>query len=538
MCKKLIYFVSLVFVLSLTGNVTAQIDPATVETGHVYLLEDVNDATVTDDSANDNTGNVLGDPQLVDSLNGKGLQLDGVDDGVHLPDAAGINTSTHQNHTVIAVFKCADVTKPEKQCVYEEGGSTRGLTIYVHEGLVWVGAWNRSDYTPQWNPGTFMSAPISSDQWVTIAAVLRDGGPGQEDDKFEMWMDGELIDVGPGGQLQSRSDDNGVGNVQAQTIFHDGIVDGGGYWFEGVIDEIWILNEAIGTVPIALGPTPSIGALHYETSVNLSWKPSDLAVTQDVYLGDNLDDVSAGAESTFLASLNKDAVGVAVGNLVAETTYYWRVDTIDDSNPESPWIGNIWSFTLPTQTAFDPSPADGGVFVNPGITLSWSPGVDAETHTVYISDNFDDVNDATGGAAQSDPNFTPDEPLTKSTVYYWRVDEFDGDTTHKGDIWIFETAPLIEITDPNLVGWWKLDNEGFGAVVDSSGYDHHGTLIGDPQWVAGYDGGALELDGDGDYVTIPGYKASMPTALIPTIHSTRRSALPAGLKRLKPRVHL
>ena len=188
MCKKLIYFVSLVFVLSLTGNVTAQIDPATVETGHVYLLEDVNDATVTDDSANDNTGNVLGDPQLVDSLNGKGLQLDGVDDGVHLPDAAGINTSTHQNHTVIAVFKCADVTKPEKQCVYEEGGSTRGLTIYVHEGLVWVGAWNRSDYTPQWNPGTFMSAPISSDQWVTIAAVLRDGGPGQEDDKFEMWI--------------------------------------------------------------------------------------------------------------------------------------------------------------------------------------------------------------------------------------------------------------------------------------------------------------------------------------------------------------
>ena len=91
----------------------------------------------------------------------------------------------------------------------------------------------------------------------------------------------------------------------------------------------------------------------------------------------------------------------------------------------------------------------------------------AESHTVYLSDIFDDVNDAADGTAQSEPNFTPAEPLAKGTVYYWRVDEFDGDTTHKGDIWSFETAPLIEITDPNLVGWWKLDNEGFGAVVDS-----------------------------------------------------------------------
>jgi hypothetical protein len=66
---------------------------------------------------------------------------------------------------------------------------------------------------------------------------------------------------------------------------------------------------------------------------------------------------------------------------------------------------------------------------------------------------------------------------------------------------------LKPITDPNLVGWWKLDNEGFGNnVVDSSGYDHHGTLYGDPQWITGYDGGALEFDGVDDYVNIDGYK--------------------------------
>ncbi len=34
--------------------------------------------------------------------------------------------------------------------------------------------------------------------------------------------------------------------------------------------------------------------------------------------------------------------------------------------------------------------------------------------------------------------------------------------------------------DPSLVGWWKLDNEGTGTVLDYSGYGRDGTLIGSP----------------------------------------------------------
>jgi hypothetical protein len=138
MSNKLIYLVCLVFVLGVAGNAWAdsliKIDPATIETGHVYLFNNVVDSNLPDDSANSLIGNILGDPNVVDGLNGQALLLDGVDDGVHLPDDSLINTSTHQNHTVIAVFNCADVSKSEYQCVYEEGGSTRVLTIYVHEG--------------------------------------------------------------------------------------------------------------------------------------------------------------------------------------------------------------------------------------------------------------------------------------------------------------------------------------------------------------------------------------------------------------------
>lgn len=52
----------------------------------------------------------------------------------------------------------------------------------------------------------------------------------------------------------------------------------------------------------------------------------------------------------------------------------------------------------------------------------------------------------------------------------------------------------------DLVGHWTF-NEGSGTIAyDSSGNDIDGTFGGDPQWVAGKIGSALEFDGDGDSV--------------------------------------
>jgi hypothetical protein len=54
--------------------------------------------------------------------------------------------------------------------------------------------------------------------------------------------------------------------------------------------------------------------------------------------------------------------------------------------------------------------------------------------------------------------------------------------------------------DPSLVGWWKLDETSGSIAADSSSYGNNGTLVGNPKWVTGNIGGALELDGNGDYV--------------------------------------
>ncbi|MCP4261116.1 MAG: hypothetical protein GY774_26965 [Planctomycetes bacterium] len=461
MCKRLFYFVSLTLLLALSGNAMAQLDPASITDGNVYLFENVG-TDVPDDSANSNTGNLIGNPQVVDGLKGKALQFNGVDDGVHLPDAATINTSTHQNRTVVAIFQCADVTKPEKQVVYEEGGTTRGLVIYVHEGLVYAGGWNLSDYTPEWT-GTFLSAPITSNQWVAVAAVLRDGIAAQEDDKFEMWMDGLFIDKGPGGQWQGRTDDIGIGNVQSQTKFHDGNFTGGGSYFEGTVDELWMINAALTQVelsgfagkpwPFAFGPTPADGTLNMETWVSMSWKPGAFAVTHDVYFGDNLDDVNSGAEGTFQG--NQAATDFIAGfpgfavpeGLVPGTTYYWRVDEVNDTEPNSPWKGKVWSFAIPPKTAYFPDPADGAEAVDVNVKLSWTAGFGAKLHHAYFGDNFDDVLNAAGALPLGDSTYDPG-PLKMAKTYYWRIDEFDIIETHKGDVWSFTTEGAVAALDP------------------------------------------------------------------------------------------
>ncbi len=521
MSNKFITLMCFVVVLGLAGNAAAQLDPATVTNGHVYRFGRIIDGQIPDSSANSHSATILGDPQIVDIPGGRALQLDGVDDGIHIPDIEGINLSTHTNHTVVAVFNCADVDKPEAQCVYEEGGSTRGLTIYVQDGMAWAGAWNKADYDPQWAPGTWISAPINSNEWVAVAAVLKDSGPGQEDDKFEMWMDGQFIGIGPGGQLQSRSDDNGIGTVLGQTIFNDVVADAG-FWFEGMIDQVWILNDPVTEADLAglmVGPQP-VGEPQFmeppdgtevsETSVTLAWRTGDFAVSHNVYMGTNIDDVAGGTVPAVDAPLGTITAGIAGGpipdGLVPGETYYWRVEAVNDLNPESPWTSDIKSLWLRPLEATDPSPADGGKFVGPAVTLSWVPGFGATEHTVYIGDDFGAVSTATGGTPQTETTYDAGV-LAKGTMYHWRVDESDGTNIIKGDVWSFETPPVIEIVDPNLVGWWKLDNEGFGvAVVDSSGHDHHGSLHGDPLWIPGYGGMALEFDGVDDYVNIDGYK--------------------------------
>ncbi len=83
----------------------------------------------------------------------------------------------------------------------------------------------------------------------------------------------------------------------------------------------------------------------------LRWMAGDYADTHDVYFGTVFDNVND-------AGRDNDPNGVLVSQNQGQTTYdppgllefgrsyYWRVDEFNDLDPNSPWKGNIWSFTV------------------------------------------------------------------------------------------------------------------------------------------------------------------------------------------------
>lgn len=192
----------------------------------------------------------------------------------------------------------------------------------------------------------------------------------------------------------------------------------------------------------AYNPTPADGSIYNNTSVNLGWWPGDTAVSHDVYFGSSFEDVNDGSNGTFQG--NQAATSFIAGSpesgyrnsLVPDTTYYWRIDEVQADGIKHK--GDIWSFRIPPKTAYNPYPADGDQFVEPDVTLSWAAGLGAESHTVYFGNNFDDVNNDTGGSPQESTTYTPGL-LESEKVYYWRVDEYDGLATYNGDVWGFST---------------------------------------------------------------------------------------------------
>ncbi|UCG56029.1 MAG: LamG domain-containing protein [Phycisphaerales bacterium] len=246
---------------------------------------------------------------------------------------------------------------------------------------------------------------------------------------------------------------------------------------------------------LASKPDPPDGAINVTTPL-LQWTPGGSAASHDVYFGTN---PTPGPDE--YRGKQTWAVYWHQGGLTPLTTYYWRIDEIEQDGTIH--TGNVWSFTSAPLAAYNPNPPDGARFVDVEANLSWTQGTTADSHDVYFGTDRTEVADGTGDTFKVNQKGLNYEPgtLQAGITYYWRIDEIEsGGTKHTGDVWRFTTIPIIPITDPNLIAWWKLD-EGIGTiVVDWSGYDHHGSVLGDPQWVAGYDGGALDLDGSGDFV--------------------------------------
>jgi len=282
--------------------------------------------------------------------------------------------------------------------------------------------------------------------WITIEADTSGGGT----HKVTIWIDGDVespstfhVTAGRGDRAYDTINYLALG---AGNTNHNGAFDVDFFAYKA-----GILTPA--DIYTASNPTPADAAMVEDTWVNLSWVPGASSASHDVYLGEDFDQVNEGTGDTFRG--NQAAAFYVAGfpgfaypeGLVPGTTYYWRVDEVE-ADGMTKHKGNVWSFSIPPKTAYNPDPADNAEAVGPDdVTLSWTAGYGAKLHTVYIGDDYDEVSNAVGGIMQGTTTYNAGS-LAAEKVYYWRVDEFDAVETHKGDVWTFTTPGAVSSPQP------------------------------------------------------------------------------------------
>ena len=224
------------------------------------------------------------------------------------------------------------------------------------------------------------------------------------------------------------------------------------YWRVDTVDDAGTLHKGVSwqfttTDGKASEPAPAVKAERVAADASLTWKPGLLASSHKVYFGTHPGKlVAKGAGSGNSFKPDKLELG---------KTYYWRVDAVNDAWKQSPWTGEVWSFTIDSGKADNPQPVNKAQWMPKKVTLGWAAAKTATAHTVYISDKLDDVKNGAKpvSKAQKETTYTAGS-LKEATTYYWRVDEVSSGKVVKGDIWQFSTEGILDLKVDLAVPQW------------------------------------------------------------------------------------
>jgi hypothetical protein len=108
-----------------------------------------------------------------------------------------------------------------------------------------------------------------------------------------------------------------------------------------------IIPSAALSPPLRAGLIKPVNqAVNVTQTPDLMWTAGDHSAEHDVYLGMDAATVTAADTSTPDIYQGRQAeTGFSPEPLDWNTTYYWRVDEINDVHPDSPWKGSVWTFT-------------------------------------------------------------------------------------------------------------------------------------------------------------------------------------------------
>ena len=232
----------------------------------------------------------VGVPGLADPDN-TAVRFFGFDEDLEVGGKVDIADSSFSNaggpyaeKTIELWFSADDADTFDEQILYEQGGSTRGMVLFIREGEVFVGAHNSnnddSGVSSPWPAGTggerelaFVSTAIESNTPYHLALVMEGDEDGFEG-SIKGYLNGELFGEVDGiGRIFAHTDDIAIGGVRAQTLFDNGLLGDDApdlRFFQGVIDEVALYNRALteGRIAIHFGDDIS-GDINGDGTVDL-----------------------------------------------------------------------------------------------------------------------------------------------------------------------------------------------------------------------------------------------------------------------------
>ena len=191
-----------------------------------------------------NSGRLTGSASRENGKFGKAVKFDGSNGSrVAINNSEDINLGINPERTISMWFKTDDASSDKKQVLYEEGGRSRGLNMYVEDDLLYFGGWSNKG---NWAKGDWVTTKpnqVKSGEWHHVALVL-DGDDTLKPNALTAYLDGKKVGSAQGTQMWRHVDRIGIGNTNGSSRYADGS-GGNRKGLIGSVDEFQLYNDAL-----------------------------------------------------------------------------------------------------------------------------------------------------------------------------------------------------------------------------------------------------------------------------------------------------
>ncbi len=479
-----------------------------------------------DDPATAN-GTYAGDPMLgAESLiltdpENTAVAFDG-GQNVDIPNGAAINVGgPYLEKSFEMWIEPAEILGDEQaQGLWEQGGGTRGIGLYLIGNELFMNAWNNADDGDgaPWGSGTEGQDPVfvgggnlQVGQPAHVVGVMDGVASDGLSGTLQLYINGELVDETEGvGQLFDHGGDVDIAEVADLT--HTDVGTGN---FNGIIDDISLYNTALSSEQIRAhfeagfkgvlsGPAritkePQDKSVPENSTAELTVELDGLPPFEITWFKDDEEVKRVSTVENFssfsfraTAEENNAVIRVEVGNSKGQTDSREATVTVEMDT------------TAPQVSEVTAASGDAGIII-----ITFDEPVDEASAT-----NLD--NYSIEGLTVTQARLRPDGRTVVLTTDAQEAGQsitvqIDGvqDLAAAANATSTETTTQAADLARPVRAYWDFE-EGEGSSVADRANGHDGTLEGDPQWASDTPalGGrestsALEFDGEADFVQTP-----------------------------------